>query len=60
MANINELEKKIKKVEARFEKKDAETLLKPYYTILKEYKCKKRTDQEQLDRAYVMLDGLLY
>jgi len=59
MATINDLEKKLKTVEACFEKKQAEVLLKPYYTILSEYKSKKRTDPKVINRMYVMLDGLL-
>jgi len=59
MATINELEKKLKTVEACFDKKLAGTLLKPYYTIVSEYKAKKITDPKVIDRAYVMLDGLL-
>jgi len=59
MATLNELEEKLKKVEACFDKNAAKTLLKPYYTIVNEYKTKKRTDPKVIDRAYVMLDGLL-
>jgi len=56
---ISELEKRIKQVESQYKENDAKMLLKPYYTILNEFKTKKRTDPEQLNRAYIMLGGLL-